>query len=110
MKKLIHGKEVLIKQYNKNSDKKRKTLHLQIKGHDIMIIEGIMALSFGFLRDNSHVKIFKEIGTGVLKQKVYRSYRWKGYPQNQIESLFKRSLSDEYSLIYQDSKHADIII
>lgn len=79
-------------------------------GFDIIIIEGVVALSSEVIRKNSDIKIFCENDETVFHSRFAKFYEWKGLSDNEIKNIYSKRSKDEYSLILKDKCHADIII
>ena len=77
---------------------------------DIVIIEGVVALSSAGLRSLSDLKLFCTIGDELLYARLQTFYSWKGLKRETIDEIFKARQSDEYNIIHQDKRHADIVL
>ena len=109
--RLLAGEEIILNKYDpflrQSSDIIEK---LSIYDKDILIIDGVVALSSAFLRTISGSKIFFNINELLLQKRVKNYYRWKGLTDKDINSLFANRKNDEYDIIKMNCMHADIII
>lgn len=77
---------------------------------DVVIVEGVVALSSKNLRKHLDIKIFKEINRDDLRLRFEHFYRWKGMDDESLDELFNKRLENEYEIIEQDAKFADVRI
>ena len=82
----------------------------QIKSQKVIIIEGVVALSYPQLRGLSNCKIYKAISQDKLKEKFTSFYQWKGYSIEEIESIYAKRKIDEYDLIEYDQQFAHLVV
>ncbi len=80
-----------------------------IKTEDVIILEGVPALSAGGIRKFADLKIYCDISAGLLRRRVMRYYLWKGMGRAEAGNLYKSRIKDEYELIKKDKIHADIV-
>lgn len=76
---------------------------------DIIIIEGVIALSSATILEVSDLKIFKKIEEAEHKKRVYSHLKWKGYHQNDINTLWAERKQKEYDLINPTEQFADCV-
>jgi histidinol-phosphate phosphatase family protein len=82
----------------------------QIKSQKVIIIGGVVALSYPQLRGLSNYKIYKAISQDKLKEKFTSFYRWKGYSIEEIENIYAKRQIDEYDLIEYDQQFAHLVV
>ena len=82
----------------------------QIKDQKVIIIEGVVALSYPQLRGLSNCKMYKDISALELKKKFVAFYQWKGYSKEEIESIYAKRKIDEYDLIDYDKQFAHLVV
>ncbi len=104
------GDKIGLLSYPNHPDREAQPVEYHYTGEDVVIIEGIVALSSESLRDKSHLKVFMETDTALQKERIINYYTWRGREQADIEQLFEKRTRDEYSLIEKESKLADFII
>jgi uridine kinase len=87
----------------------REEKSYKITDEQIIIVEGIVAMSMPQLRGISHCKVYKKIDSATLQAKFKEFYTWKGYDSSQIDTIFEKRIKDEYELIEYDEQFAHII-
>ncbi|MBL7147219.1 MAG: HAD-IIIA family hydrolase [Nanoarchaeota archaeon] len=107
----FNRKEIVLNEYNPlyRQITENKT-NYKLNDKDIIILEGVVALSSKELRNMTDLKIFCEIDDELLKKRVLHFYSWKGLNKEEIETLIKNRREDEFDLIKKDKNHADLII
>ena len=111
LQKFFQGALITIKKYNKLSRTATdKTLQYFLDENDLVIVEGVVALSSEQLRNFASLKIFCSIDNTLLAERMERFYHWKGLNKEAIQKLFASRMADEYSLIDSDSMWGDIVI
>jgi len=108
---LFNKKEVEVKKYNSLSRRtsERSSLY-NLNDEDIIIIEGIVALSTERLRNIADMKIFCNVDSKVFNKRLLNLYRWKGLNEEEIKSLINARRCDEYNLIVNDIHYADLVV
>ena len=79
----------------------------RFKKKDVIIMEGVVALS---LKHLSNLNIYCDISDELHKKRFFDFYKYKGKNENEIKKLYKERLMDEYNLIKETKKYADIIV
>jgi D,D-heptose 1,7-bisphosphate phosphatase len=108
--RLISGETIVLATYANHPDRSSVPLEYSGRDCDVLIIEGIVALSHDFMRSISHHKIFMEIPESTFFQRFVQYYRWRGKNEEEIMHLIEKRKSDEYQLIEKESKFADHVI
>lgn len=106
---LMNGKEISVDKHHHEAAFNRDEKTYSIKNADIIILEGIVAMSMPQLRGISNCKIYKKISRELLAQKMKSFYLWKGYDSPEIDTIFEKRIKDEYELIEYDEQFAHII-
>ncbi len=107
---LLEGRKITLNTYVNHPERETRSINYQLKGHDILIIEGIVALSSKLIRKAAHAKVFLTISTSLHKKRIMEYYAWRGKKPSDIERLFEKRKADEYQLIEKESKFADFVI
>ncbi len=110
LNKIIEGKRVSAPGYSFNPLIEKESVVYDLAGCDVIIIEGVVALSMPEIRELSHLKIFVNIEPAFHKQRVFDYYRWRGKADNEIYNLYNSRLLDEYRLIDKDIDFGDIVV
>jgi D,D-heptose 1,7-bisphosphate phosphatase len=111
VEKIIHGEAVVLQKYNQLScGKSDRLIDYQLAQQDIIIIDGIVALSSAAVRRLADLKIFCDIGEELLVRRLKNFYRWKGCDEAAIENLLNCRRRDEYSIIHNNSRFADLVV
>jgi D,D-heptose 1,7-bisphosphate phosphatase len=77
---------------------------------DIIIVEGVVALSSPRIRERSNLKLFTTVSPEVFAARMNAYYRWRGKTAKETESLVNKRKTDEYQLIEKESNLADLVI
>ncbi len=106
LQKILGGEKVEINSYRPHprQEPKNKTYHYQAQ--DVIIIEGVVALSSESLLSRSDYSLFLDIDEKVLKERFVAYYRWKGFEPDEIEDLWLNRLENEYRIIARDANNA----
>lgn len=111
MQRLFDGDTVTLAKYDpKTRARSGENLSYRLDDADIVIVDGIVALSSAELRALADCKLFCDIEERLHKERVRRYYSWKGLGQAEINDVFKSRQQDEYPVINQDIRYADIVI
>ncbi|MCG8697997.1 MAG: HAD-IIIA family hydrolase [Bacteroidales bacterium] len=96
--------------YPKHPDREPIEQSLRYQGEDVIIIEGVVALSYNELRQLATRKIFVEINEKEHIKRFASYYRWRGKTDVEITDLYKERSNDEFGIIDEDVVNADIIV
>lgn len=110
IQQILAGMEVRKPTYPKHPDRSPIDSVYSYKGEDIIIIEGVIALSFQELRFLATRLIFTEVNDQVFWKRFQDYYTWRGMGSEEIENLFKKRKGDEFSLIEKDREYADFLV
>ena len=110
LKSIFGGEEVRAHGYARHPHRTEQPTDYKLTDHDVVILEGIVALSTPTLRDLAHLKIFKTIEEGLLKSRFATFYDWKGYSLEEIEKLYAERKPTEYDIIAKDVTFADVVL
>ncbi len=108
--KLINGETIYLSGYSNHPQRESLPVTYAVNDCDILIIEGIVALSNVFLREIADFKIFMEIPAEIFYQRFVQYYRWRGKSEQEAKALLEKRKTDEYQLIEKESKFADLVI
>lgn len=110
VKSILDGNEITLDAYVPHPERTEVKKTYQYNNEDFILLEGVVALSSENLRILSHIKVFKDISTFMLKARLQRYYKWKGYNKDQFESLYAKRAKDEYEKIDNDRFFADLVV
>lgn len=110
VKSILKGKEITLDAYISHPERKAKRKTYCYNNEDVVLIEGIVALSSSLLRELSDIKVFKDISSFTLKARLKRYYNWKEYSKEEFETLFAKRKKDEYEKIEKDRFFADLVV
>jgi D,D-heptose 1,7-bisphosphate phosphatase len=110
VKKLLTGQSLFLSSYSNHPERKPLPLEYNPEHAEVIIIEGVVALSSEMIRQSAHLKIFTTLGPELFRKRIDEYYRWRGKTAEETESLVKKRELDEYHLIEKESKLADLII
>lgn len=110
-KNILDGRTVYISKYSQllRGYSKGKIKYF-IGNANILIFEGVVALSVESLLKYSHYRIFCDIKEALLYQRITKFYKWKGLLDDEIVKIFQKRKVDEYEVINSYKKYADLII
>jgi histidinol-phosphate phosphatase family protein len=108
--RMLSGETIQVITYANHPDRQSQTLQYSAKNCDVILLDGIVALSHEFLRSISDFRIFMEIPEEVFYPRFIRYYRWRGKSAEEARSLMEKRKTDEYQLIEKESKFADLVI
>ncbi|MBN1158062.1 MAG: HAD-IIIA family hydrolase [Bacteroidales bacterium] len=107
---LMEGSELSKASYPHHPERISVPLKLSFKGKDVVIIEGVVALSSEKIRKLSRLKLYTSIPENVLRERIKEYYTWRGKPPADIDRLYEKRKTDEYLPIEKERKLADLII
>lgn len=109
MQAILKGEKVILSAYHHHPEAKPNEISYQWNGEDVVIIEGVIALSFPQLRGLSNCKIFLENENLELKKRFMHFYEWKGFSADEALNIFDKRKIDEYDIIAQDKQFAHLV-
>lgn len=110
IRKIVGGESVRIEGYQPHQSWSQSSILYNLMGHEIILIEGVVALSSVYLRQIAHQKIFMQLDQKTLKNRIFSFYEWKGYPEEDVLKLWNQRKPNEYDIIEKDVEYADVVI
>jgi D,D-heptose 1,7-bisphosphate phosphatase len=110
IKEILDGKTITVSTYANHPQRNSVNLTYDPGNAQIIIIEGVTALSSEKVRDQAHLKIFTRIEHDLFIQRIIEYYTWRGKTAEEISEMVEKREIDEYQLIEKESKLADLII
>lgn len=110
LKLLLSGHTLVLTSYPNHPERKPVQIQYDPGQSQIIIIEGVVALSSDVVRQSAHLKIFTTLSAEAFSRRIKSYYGWRNKSTEEIDSLVKKRESDEYQLIEKESKFADLII
>ncbi len=107
---LLQGKKLQITTYPNHKERSAQPVEYDPQDKEIIIIEGVVALSSEIIRNLACLKIFTGIESGLFRKRIEEYYTWRGKTKEETNRLVKKRQIDEYQLIEKESKLADLII
>lgn len=108
--RLVNGLPISLCSYAHHPERGISLLEYDPFGCDIIIIEGVVALSCDELRKLYHTSIYLSANEKRRKVRIDEYYLWKGKTPEEIDHIYQSRLSDEYEIIEKDRKFADLVI
>ncbi len=108
--RLVSGQKLMMESYANHSQRLSVPVEYDPRKADIIIVEGVIALSDEKLRNASHMRLFTTAGDQLFRDRINEYYAWRGKTPEETKVLFEKRNSDEYQLIEKESKLADLII
>ena len=110
IQRLIAGDTINVSTYANHPERDSQSLEYSCKDFDVLILDGIVALSHDSLRRIADYKIFMEIPESVFIRRFMQYYRWRGQQEEEIKNKIEKRKTDEYQLIEKERKFADLVI
>jgi histidinol-phosphate phosphatase family protein len=108
--RMLSGETISVFTYANHPERQSFPVQYSAKDHQVIILDGIVALSHEFLRNVSDFRIFLEIPEEIFYSRFIQYYRWRGKSLEEARALMEKRKSDEYQLIEKESKFADLVI
>jgi D,D-heptose 1,7-bisphosphate phosphatase len=110
VQQILAGINCTVMTYPNHSERKSKKIDYKYTGQDVVIIEGVVALSSEFIRSLSQWKLFVDISEELHFRRIKSYYHWRGKSPEEINKLYSERLTDEYSLIEKERNFADYVV
>jgi len=110
MRKLFAGEAISVNTYVDHPERVTVPHVYTVKETDIVIIEGVVALSSGVIREMANLRLFTSLPPALLESRINEYYTWRGKTAAEIQDLVEKRKDDEYQLIEKESNLADMII
>jgi histidinol-phosphate phosphatase family protein len=110
LQQILAGIGLKVQQQTYHPERDPVTINYKYCGEDIILIDGVVALSSEIIRNLSQLKIYVDISKEMHYVRVKKYYRWKGKSTEEIGQIYKERIADEYKLIEKDIKLADIVV
>jgi len=110
IQQILAGIKINIRQYSAHPEREPVNIDYQYSGEDLILIEGVVALSSVVIRNLAQYRIFVDINMKELRKRIQKFYTWRGKNNDEIEELYRQRLVDEYQLIEKERKLADVIV
>ena len=110
VKTILEANDVTLNAYAPHPERKKLKKTYHYSNEDIILIEGVVALSSEVLREFSDIKVFKSISTEKLKERLKTFYAWKERTEAEFETLYAKRKKDEYEIIEKDRLFADLVV
>ena len=110
IQQILAGINITINSYAMLPERKLYPVSYRYTDEEIIIIEGVVALSSTTIYKLAHYKIFMDIESKKHRQRIKEFYTWRGKKHDEIEQLYRQRWEDEYQLIEKERKLADLIV
>ena len=110
IQQILAGIKVTVGPYNMYPEGKVSAVSYRYTGEEVILIEGVVALSSAIIRELAHYKIFMDTDNSIHRQRIGEFYSWRGKTQGETEQLYMQRLQNEYQLIEKERKFADLIV
>ncbi len=107
---LVSGKPIIIGSYPNHDERESQPVKYVANDKEIIIIEGVVALSSPQLRALFNKSIFVTTSADKHKSRIFEYYHWRNKSDKEIENLYRIRKADEYDIIEKDRKLADLVI
>lgn len=110
LEQILDGATIQKQVYKNHPNSENLTVDYNINNSNIIIIEGVIALSSEKLRERYSSTIFTQCEEKTRKQRLLDYYTWRGTSPEAFNKIYNSRVKDEYELIEKDSKLADQIV
>jgi histidinol-phosphate phosphatase family protein len=110
LKNLLFGLTVSVNSYPNHPERESQPITYHSTDIEVLIIEGVVALSSPHLRDFYHKSIFVTTKEEEHLKRIHEYYIWRDKTEAEIENLYRLRKTDEYDIIEKDRKFADLVI
>ena len=110
IQQILAGISVTVNPYSALPERVLSPVSYQYTGEEIIIIEGVVALSSATILKLAHYKIFMDIESEKHRQRIDNYYTWRRKTIDEIEKLYRQRTEDEYQLIEKERKLADLVV
>ena len=107
---MLSGKKITGKTYANHPLRNPLPVEYDAGETDILILEGVVALSSAALTGQAHLKIFMQVQEQVFVQRMMDYYSWREKSKEETLALVDKRQTDEYQIIEKESKLADLFI
>jgi len=107
---LYDGKILNMFTYVNHPDREKLPVTYDPAGAEIILVDGVVALSSDKIRKQAHLRLFTTLDSGRFRRRIEEHYIWRGKSVAETAALFKKREQDEYQLIEKERKFADMII
>ena len=110
LEQILKGQAVQLKPYPSHPSRPVADKTYQLTSPEVVILDGVVTLATERIRELSHLKVFMTISEEKLRERFKSFYRWKGKPENEIETLWQTRLKNEYRFIAEHRHYADLVV
>jgi D,D-heptose 1,7-bisphosphate phosphatase len=108
--RLLAGEKVSLTTYANHPDRVSLPLEYDPSDKDILLVEGVVALSSESIRSRADLRIFTRVPEETFLTRMHDYYLWRGRTEAEVAALVDKRKTDEYQIIEKESKFADMII
>ncbi len=106
----LSGSMLALNVYHKDPNIDRTKTTLQYQNEQVLIIDGVVALASDFLRDRASYSVFVEASQDQYQSRFRSLYTWKGFSEQETETLLAQRTVDEFEVIEKTKIFADLTI
>lgn len=110
IKRILAGGRIELEGYARALNQKPTPEKYQYTNEEVVIIEGVVALSIPYLNTIADLKIFKSIGVTEHKERVLRYLQWKGYSKTEANEIYTFRKEHEYTWVNSFEKFAEMVV
>jgi uridine kinase len=107
---LLMGKKIAGKTYANHPKRSSLPIEYDAAETDIIILEGVVALSSELLNSKAHLKIWMQVSDQLFTDRMIDYYGWREKSREETLELVEKRQHDEYQIIEKESKLADLFI
>ena len=110
-RKILTSGAVVRPRYDARTEKPREEeIVYRLDNHQVVILEGVVALSSPALRRMADLKVFCDVADEPMRSRIRRYYQWKGFEEEQIDQILQSRTRDEYERIKEDKQFSDLVV
>lgn len=107
---LLSGKKISGRTYANHPKRNSLPIEYDAAETDIIILEGVVALSSELLNNKAHLKIWMQVSEQLFTDRMVDYYGWREKSREETLELVEKRQRDEYQIIEKESKLADLFI
>jgi histidinol-phosphate phosphatase family protein len=110
LKRILNGGMIALEGYSRIAGNKPIPQSYLYNHEEVIILDGVIALAIGYLREMAHFKIYKHISDEQHYQRTQIYHGWKGYSAELAASQYEERRIPEYEFIKSTRKFADLVV
>ena len=106
----FNGASIQVAGYARHHLREAKPASYTYQQEKVILIEGVVALEVPVIREQSALKLFKDISFSELEKRILRLHRWKDRHEKEVHALWEERKEKEYLRIEKGKDYADQVV